>query len=46
MEVCLEEVKNLIDSYIEEGKYANVLKNAEAVGYGFADGDIEIAYSK
>ncbi len=45
-EVCLEEVKNLIDSYIEEGKYANLLKNAEAVGYGFADGDIEIAYSK
>ena len=45
-EVCLEEVKNLIDSYIEEGQYANVLKNAEAVGYGFADGDIEIAYSK
>ena len=41
-EVCLEKVKELVENYIEKGKYGQLLKKAQAVGYGFSDGDIEI----
>lgn len=43
-EACLEVFKNIIDEYLNNGKYADVLLNAEAVAYGFVDGDLEIAY--
>ncbi|MDE7215763.1 MAG: hypothetical protein K2O08_03045 [Clostridia bacterium] len=45
-EECLEQVETLLEDYLQQGQYSTALKNAEAVGYGFADGDIEIAYSK
>ncbi|MDE6614794.1 MAG: hypothetical protein K2K24_04720 [Clostridia bacterium] len=41
-EKCLEQVKKFIEEYIQQGEYSDMLKHAEAVGYGFADGDIEI----
>lgn len=36
--------KALISSYLEDGKYAHILRAAEAIGVGFVDGDIEILY--
>lgn len=33
-----------IKDYLEEGKYADVLKAAKAIGIGFVDGDIELVY--
>ena len=41
-EECLTQVGGLIENYIEQGKYGEKLKDSQAVGYGFADGDIEI----
>ena len=34
----------LVEKYLREGKYANKLKNYEAVGIGFVDGDITILH--
>ncbi|MEH7249966.1 hypothetical protein V7114_24770 [Neobacillus niacini] len=34
----------LVERYLQEGEYANILKNATAIGIGFVDGDIEILY--
>ncbi len=33
-----------IKEYLEDGKYADVLKAAKAIGIGFVDGDIELLY--
>lgn len=33
-----------IKEYLEDGKYADVLKAAKAIGIGFVDGDIELIY--
>ena len=41
-EACLQQVGILIEGYMEQGKYGQKLKDAQAVGYGFDDGDIEI----
>ena len=45
-EECLKTVDGFIIDYLEQGKYAEKLKKAEIVGYGFVDGDFEIAYKK
>lgn len=36
----------LIKKYLEQGAYSNILKNYQAVGIGFVDGDIEIVFNK
>lgn len=41
---CLQIFADLLEEYFEKGKYANKLKDSEAVAYGFVDGDLEIAY--
>ncbi|MDR3293485.1 MAG: hypothetical protein LBT20_05225 [Clostridiales bacterium] len=45
-EECLEAVKGFISDYLEQGKYAQKLKQAEVVAYGFVDGDLEMAFKK
>ena len=35
---------NLINEYLENGKYSNMLKQYTAIGIGFVDGDISIVY--
>ena len=41
-----ENVNNALKQYLEEGKFADVLKGYEAVGSGFIDGNIYILYIK
>ena len=36
--------KELISGYLESGKYARILKGAEAVALGFVDGELETIY--
>jgi hypothetical protein len=45
-EECLAAVETFITDYLEKGKYADKLKKAEAVAFGFVDGDSEILYQK
>lgn len=40
----LSYITKLVKSYLQEGDYANTLKNVTAIGIGFVDGDIEILY--
>ena len=42
----LDEIKTVLNEYIENGKYAEVLKSKAGVGVGFVDGDVEILYVK
>ncbi|CAH2213575.1 hypothetical protein [Tepidibacter aestuarii] len=37
-------VSKIIERYLQDGKKANILKNLQAVGVGFIDGDIELLY--
>ena len=37
---------NLINEYLKNGKYSNILKQYTAIGIGFVDGDINIVYKK
>ena len=37
---------NLINDYLKNGKYANKLKQYEAIAIGFVDGDLNIIYKK
>lgn len=37
---------DLVKQYLENGKYAALLKGYDGVGVGFADGDVEIVYKK
>lgn len=37
---------NLVNKYLESGKYCNKLKQYEAIGIGFVDGDLNILYKK
>lgn len=37
-------IRKMIENYLKNGKYANVLKQLQAVGVGFVDGDIELLY--
>ena len=41
-----EEMNNALKQYLEEGKFADVLKSFDAVGCGFIDGNIYILYIK
>ncbi|BFT72503.1 hypothetical protein [Paenibacillus sp. P36] len=34
----------LVERYLKEGEYANILKSASAIGIGFVDGDIDILF--
>lgn len=42
----LEEMREVLEQYLENGKYAEVLKSKEGVGIGFVDGDVEVLFSK
>lgn len=37
-------ITNLVERYLNEGEYANILKNVSAIGVGFVDGDIDILF--
>ena len=43
-ENILETMTQYVEKYLVEGKYAALLKESEAVGIGFVDGDITIVY--
>lgn len=45
-EEVLEEYVDALKKYLENGKYADVLKSREGVGTGFVDGDAEVLFSK
>ena len=40
----LEAAKSLVKNYLQDGTQAAFLKTSRAVGIGFVDGDIELAY--
>jgi hypothetical protein len=40
----LNYITMLVERYLKEGEYANILKSALAIGIGFADGDIDILF--
>ena len=40
----LDEILEVLKSYLENGAHAGVLKEKNGVGVGFVDGDIEIIY--
>lgn len=42
----LKETASVLNNYLNNGACAGVLKNSKGVGVGFADGDIEILYSR
>lgn len=42
----LSEIISVLKDYLENGAYANILKEKSDVGVGFVDGDIEIIYQK
>lgn len=35
-------IKEMVEEYLKNGKYADILSSAEAVAIGFVDGDLEI----
>ncbi len=43
---ALQMMTDLLKKYLNEGKYADLLKSKNGVGVGFVDGDIEILYIK
>ena len=43
-ENVLETMTEYVEKYLEEGKYADMLRSYDAVGIGFVDGDITIVY--
>ena len=43
-EETLQTVIDLLKKYLNEGKYADLLKSKKGVGVGFVDGDIELLY--
>ena len=45
-EDALNYMVNELNQYLEEGKYAKLLKSQTGVGVGFIDGNIEILHSK
>ncbi|MCX4363417.1 MAG: hypothetical protein OSJ74_08555 [Clostridia bacterium] len=40
---CLHLVGSLIEEYLKNGKYSSLLKNSQAVAFGFVDGALNIA---
>ena len=45
-EAVLETGKGLVMQYLAEGHYADKLKQYEAVGIGFVDGDVYVLYKR
>ena len=45
-DAVLKDVIAALNEYLENGKYADVLKSKDGVGVGFSDGDIHILYNK
>ncbi len=45
-ETILSKGCTLVELYLEEGRYARLLKESQAVGVGFVDGDIELIWQK
>ena len=45
-EGVLEQVINLVSTYLDEGKYGNMLRQYKGIGVGFVDGDVEIVYQR
>ena len=43
-ENVLETMTDYVVKYLQEGKYADMLREYQAVGIGFVDGDITIVY--
>lgn len=43
---ALETMTAVLKQYLQEGKYAGLLKSKSGVGVGFVDGDIELLYIK
>ena len=41
---ALQTMIDILKKYLNDGKYADLLKSREGVGVGFVDGDIEIIY--
>lgn len=41
---ALQTMIDILKKYMNDGKYADLLKSREGVGVGFVDGDIEIIY--
>ncbi|MBQ8967015.1 hypothetical protein [Ruminococcus sp.] len=39
-----EDVREMVQTYLEKGRFADMLKSFRAVGFGFVDGDLELAY--
>ena len=37
-------IKKMIEDYMKIGEYSNNLRQLQAVGIGFVDGDIELIY--
>lgn len=42
----LEFMGGLIEEYLENGKYKDILLDAKAVAMGFVDGDLELVYTE
>jgi len=40
----LDEMKKVIELYLEKGQYSDVLKSYQGIGVGFVDGNLEIVY--
>lgn len=45
-ESILEKAKMVLIRYLEEGMYAEKIKQFEGIGIGFVDGNIEIVFTK
>ena len=43
---ALEYMVKVLSQYLENGKYAELLKSKDGVGVGFVDGNIEILHTK
>jgi shikimate kinase len=43
---ALQTMIDILKKYLNDGKYADLLKSREGVGVGFVDGDIEIIYKQ
>ena len=41
---ALQTMIDILKKYLNEGKYADLLKSQKGVGVGFVDGDIELLY--
>lgn len=45
-DAVLNEMVDVLKKYLQQGKYANLLKSKSGVGIGFVDGDIEVLFHK